>query len=46
MEYKTILSVFLSEICSVKIPMQGIAMNGMIYNQKSVSKSQIYKCHA
>jgi hypothetical protein len=29
--------VFLLEICSIKIPMQGIAMNGMIYNRKLVS---------
>jgi hypothetical protein len=41
MEYKTILSTFLLEICTVKIWTQGIAMNGMIHNQKLVSKSKI-----
>jgi hypothetical protein len=38
--------VFLGGIRTVKIPMQGIAMNGMIYNRKLVSKSQICHNHA
>jgi hypothetical protein len=37
---------FVGTIRTVKIPMQGIAMNGMIYNQKLVSKSRICHDHA
>jgi hypothetical protein len=33
-------------IRSIKIPMQEIAMNGMIYNQKLVSKSRMCHYHA
>jgi hypothetical protein len=33
--------IVLLEICTITIPMQGIAMNGMIHNQKLVSKSKI-----
>jgi hypothetical protein len=33
-------------IPTVEIPMQGIAMNGMIYNQKLVFKSWICHNHA
>jgi hypothetical protein len=38
--------VFFGGIHTEKFPMQGIAMNGMIYNRKLVSKSQICHNHA